>query len=983
MGSSERNQRIQSSRTQTSNMKTLLLLSILGLALISADLQTEEDRYTEEADVVAVDDSAEAMDDLKDEMEDSRRKRKRPTRTYYRANFNANEPIAAPTDGVVTSPSSQQTQIESFNKQTAQIVYFAPNGENDVTGTVTASTTSAGELKFDWDLAGLEESTDVSGKNGIHIHYGKSCDNEDTVAEGAPTDTNEPADPALNANKGHYYNPATSYQNSDPWANVKYISDAAGKSTGSVKIPGSSTSEVSLGAADFSAFSRVVIVHNVDGTKRGCGVLAPSNTVKGTVDAYVTDVELCVAAGLSPDEIELIARWQTAREARQWDVSDRLRERLREKGLVSQIGNTLCELNLRHGDLDRHCLSRPPTPDVCTVEKKLKVDWDMKGLEKKIVPGIQRAKIESFNKQTAQIRFFEPNRGSTTAADQQVTGSVTASTTSDGELKLEWDLTGLPASTDTTGSNGIHIHYGTSCDSEATVQGDAPVVPGTTTPSAFKGHYYVPTNPNAALEATLGAEDPWSHVKYISDGDGKSTDFVTIPGFSTSGDPRLALGAADFSAFSRVVIVHNVAGKKIGCGLLAPSNTVMGTVTASTTNKGGIKLDWDLAGLPASTDTSGKNGIHVHYGTSCGSETTVKGDAPDGASKGHYYNPKPGIVDPWANVKWESDIDGKSTGRVKVTEDELGLAGLPDSLNWLHFSRVVIVHDPTTGAKIGCGVLAAPKNGIHIHYGTSCDSETTVKGDAPTDANKGHYYDPIEQSVDPWGPVKWESNRNGKSTGSAEFTEAQLGAPLESAFDRVVIVHNSFGTKVGCGVLSARRTRAKGVFNMKICNEGTQNPYARYKVYLKGDVADATDLNFHLHSAYTANAAAGTVGKSGTSGHYDPDFKCGGASSNQGTQACEDENAAFTYPGNGHERGDLSGKMGPVKVHRNKRFSKAMGGTNSNWEKGWSPKDTNPPLNAHFSDVGGSTTGAEFASVVFHKGSARVFGARLTFLHSD
>merc|ERR1712166_341118 len=615
MGSSERNQRIQSSRTQTSNMKTLLLLSILGLALISADLQTEEDRYIEEADVVAVDDSAEAMDDLKDEMEDSRRKRKRPTRTYYRANFNANEPIAAPTDGVVTSPSSQQTQIESFNKQTAQIVYFAPNGENDVTGSVTASTTSAGELKFDWDLAGLEESTDASGKHGIHVHYRKSCDSEVTVKGDAPT----------GANKGHYYVPASPdaavLDGEDPWANVKYISDGDGKSTGSVTIPSFSSSEVSLGADDSSAFSRVVIVHNKDGSKRGCGLLAPSNTVTGTVNAYIKQ----------------------------------------SKG-----------------------------------EDKLKVDWDMEGLETKINGDIQRAKIESFNKQTAQIRFFKPNRGDTTAAEQQVKGSVTASTTSDGELKLEWDLTGLPASTDTTGSNGIHIHYGTSCDSEATVQGDAPVVPGTTTPSAFKGHYYVPTNPNAALEATLGAEDPWSHVKYISDGDGKSTDFVTIPGFSTSGDPRLALGAADFSAFSRVVIVHNVAGKKIGCGVLAPSNPVMGTVTASTTNKGGgIKLDWDLAGLPASTDTSGKNGIHVHYGTSCDSETTVKGDAPDGASKGHYYNPKPGIVDPWANVKWESDVDGKSTGRVKVTEDELGLAGLPDSLNWLHFSRVVIVHDPT------------------------------------------------------------------------------------------------------------------------------------------------------------------------------------------------------------------------------------------------------------------------------------------------
>ena len=42
-------------------MKTLLLLSILGLALVSADLQSE-DHYTEEAGVVAVDDSAEAVE---------------------------------------------------------------------------------------------------------------------------------------------------------------------------------------------------------------------------------------------------------------------------------------------------------------------------------------------------------------------------------------------------------------------------------------------------------------------------------------------------------------------------------------------------------------------------------------------------------------------------------------------------------------------------------------------------------------------------------------------------------------------------------------------------------------------------------------------------------------------------------------------------------------------------------------------------------
>ena len=53
------------------------------------------------------------------------------------------------------------------------------------------------------------------------------------------------------------------------------------------------------------------------------------------------DAVKIAVAGLSPDDVELIARWRTARESRNFVLSDRLRERLREKGLVSQNGNTL------------------------------------------------------------------------------------------------------------------------------------------------------------------------------------------------------------------------------------------------------------------------------------------------------------------------------------------------------------------------------------------------------------------------------------------------------------------------------------------------------------------------------------------------------------------------------------------------------------------------------------------------------------------
>merc|ERR1712166_1707231 len=380
------------------NMKTLLLLSILGLALVSADLQTEEDRYTEEADVVAVDDSAEAMDDLDDNTrrsgyqslsakfrfgddltadikvrQSNSEKEKNNARWTAKLNkFNDDicpggklnwhvhqYPVSETASNIRTmntqieSFNAETAQIESFNAETAQITSFAPNGANPVSGSVTASTTSTGALKLDWTLTGLE----ASKSGGIHVHYGTTCDSEATVKGDAPA----------GANKGHYYVPdATPDPSEDPWGPVKWSSDAAGAGTGSVTISGAS-----LGAEDFSAFSRVVVVHNEDGSKRGCGVLAPSNTV---------------------------------------------------------------------------------------------------------------------------------------------TGSVTASTTSTGELKLEWDLEGLTPDTPSTGSgkNGIHIHYGTTCQSEATVKGDAPA-------GANKGHYYVPASPDAAV---LAGEDPWGPVKWGSDGDG-------------------------------------------------------------------------------------------------------------------------------------------------------------------------------------------------------------------------------------------------------------------------------------------------------------------------------------------------------------------------------------------------------------------------------------------------------------------------------
>merc|ERR1740117_2211640 len=524
-------------------------------------------------------------------------------------------------------------------------------------------------------------------------------------------------------------------------------------------------------------------------------------------------------------------------------------------------------------------------------------------------PESQTAQIKSFNKQTAQMSVIG-QAAISASVYHHVSGTVTASTTSAGELKFEWDLAGLEASIDgleapgeepsvtgtpnptaDRGKNGIHIHYGNSCDSEVTVKGDAPfdiTDPNDPVKNANAGHYY---NPATSLLQSpfdlMYTVDPWADVKWKSDADDKSTGSVTIPGFSSS---EASLGADDFSAFGRVVIVHNSFGTKVACGVLAPSNTVMGNVRVSVDGIWGVmgnvlKFDWNLEGLNA-------------YDEAC--ETCT--DETKGCT------------------------DGTCTDETKgCTKCELG--------------------------------------GIHVHDGNSCDSEVTVKGDADywsllhgTGASNGHYYNSL--LPDPWstdadihqGPAVWKSDAGGTATGSVTLSSADLGVwTVDSALDRVVIVHNRNGKKIGCGLLSAeRKTNAKGTFKMKICNDGS---FARYKVDLTGDFADAEELNFSLHSAYTPDAAAGTVGGTGTGGHYDPDYKCGA-----------------------HKCGDLSGKVGPVKVDReNKRITSGV----NDWKhKKWSAKDTHPPLNADFS-CAGDTTGATFASVVFHKGSARLFGAKL------
>merc|ERR1712166_1484311 len=104
-----------------------------------------------------------------------------------------------------------------------------------------------------------------------------------------------------------------------------------------------------------------------------------------------------------------------------------------------------------------------------------------------------------------------------------------------------------------------------------------------------------------------------------------------------------------------------------------------------------------------------------------------------------------------------------------------------------------------------------------------------------------------------------------------------------------------------------------GSFTMKLCDEQR----AKYKTNIKGDFEGETELKYHLHSDYSTEAVKGDINGPGTGGHYDPTFKCGGASSNQGSGIglCPPN---LLYPCaldiDECELGDLGGKNGLIKI---------------------------------------------------------------------
>ncbi|MGB1239324.1 MAG: hypothetical protein ACPG4U_13990 [Pseudomonadales bacterium] len=89
------------------------------------------------------------------------------------------------------------------------------------------------------------------------------------------------------------------------------------------------------------------------------------------------------------------------------------------------------------------------------------------------------------------------------------------------------------------------------------------------------------------------------------------------------------------------------------------------------------------------------------------------------------------------------------------------------------------------------GLAPSSSGGLHIHSGSSCAVASEVGG---------HYWDPAIGD-DAWNGAKWRSNAQGESRGGVRLV---TGYNYSQNIGHAVVIHNSDGARIACGVLKAR-----------------------------------------------------------------------------------------------------------------------------------------------------------------------------------
>jgi len=417
---------------------------------------------------------------------------------------------------------------------------------------------------------------------------------------------------------------------------------------------------------------------------------------------------------------------------------------------------------------------------------------------------------------TANIQAYP---GTTGGKYSSVAGSVSVSGAPAGVpwarspwLTLSYSLTGVEPGV----AAGLHIHTGTTC-------ADADYV---------AGHFFATDLAyQQTVSNTATSADPWFQPTSTADQCGATSGKIdtVLTGLQTS------------EHFGHAVVVHDGSGARIGCGIckkatecghrydtctakmglypgytgsLQPSGKVQvsGSPGSGYGYKSNINLAYVLAGILPAYGAP----MHIHTGTTC---------VDHGLVAGHYFA---SLVDPWGTRTLVTDGAGAVTGTIADVHSGLSSAQ--------SVGHAVVVHDGPN--RIACGVCvptctatiagypgytgsypgwefltgtvkatatdmfeyvstidleytltgAEPNAaaGIHIHVGTNCADANLVSG---------HYF---ATASDPWSTTTTSvADTYGDVAGA--FTVA-AGLGFEAIVDHTIVVHDSAGARIGCGV---------------------------------------------------------------------------------------------------------------------------------------------------------------------------------------
>jgi len=249
--------------------------------------------------------------------------------------------------------------------------------------------------------------------------------------------------------------------------------------------------------------------------------------------------------------------------------------------------------------------------------------------------------------------------------------------------------------------------------------------------------------------------------------------------------------------------------------------SVSGLIRVQFNKNGVLKLQLKASGLaPNCVDC----GVHIHEGTSCESNDLVLG---------HYWNAAV-VTDQWTTeggAVYETGSDGKTKSAFSIRTGHGFEANI---------GHAAVVHD-ADGTRIACGILTQREIletslsrypgytgdlnvkgsinvrfngddsltlqlkasgltpnckdcGVHIHAGTSCESNDLVLG---------HYWN-AAVITDQWtteGGAVYKANSKGKTKSS--FTIV-TGHDFEANIGHAAVVHDADGTRIACGVLEVK-----------------------------------------------------------------------------------------------------------------------------------------------------------------------------------